>query len=161
MEKKIYSRPYAAEECFTPNQYVAACAVEPVIPSGMDRNHFYIDGLDTGSGEHRHGEDRKCAASTEHVSQLKTLDNPAMQGGGLAQFIENYPHYHIDQGYYDLTTSNACNGQYYTNGSYFSPVVILHGMGTNGKKQYYFLASGPKTSDDPWAYVAPSMKNQS
>lgn len=159
MEKKIYSRPNAAEECFTPNQYVASCAVEPDIPSGYTTNHFYIDGLDNASDRHSHTLDGRCAASNEHVNGLKTLDNKAMQGRGLAKFIENYPNYHIDQGYYDLTASNACNGRSYTDTRYFEPFLILHA--NNGSSQYYFLGQGTKTSDDAWDYVVPSMKNQS
>ena len=160
MEKKIYSRPYATEECFTPNQYVAACAVEPVIPSGMDRNHFYVDGIERNNCNAQ-TKDNICAG-TEHMSRLYTLNElpGSLKGKGLQGYLDAYKnkHIHIDQGYYDLTTSNACNTQNYTNSSYFAPVVLLH---YDNSDRFYFLASGPKTSDDPWAYVAPSMKNQS
>ena len=156
MEKKLYSRPLLRAERFEPQNYVAACAVEPVIPTGYDRNHFYIDGLDTANHSHSHTPDGRCAASTEHTSRLKTFDE---YSGGLAKFLQDWKGAHVDQGFYDLTASNACNGQSYTNGSYFAPVVIIHGGPTSS--QFYFLASGYKDSDDPWAYVTESQKNQS
>ncbi|MBR6988566.1 MAG: hypothetical protein IKH95_01905 [Bacteroidaceae bacterium] len=156
MEKKIYSRPNAAEECFTPNQYVASCTVEPVIPTGMDKDHFYIDGLDTAEHSHSHTPDGKCAASTEHTSRLKEFSD---YNGGLEKFLKDWKQAHVDQGFYDLTTSNACNGQNYTNTSYFSPVVIIHGGPTSS--QFYFLANGYVNSDDPWDYITQSQKNHS
>ncbi len=156
MEKKLYSRPLLRAERFEPQNYVAACTVEPVIPTGYDRNHFYIDGLDTANHSHSHTPDGRCAASTEHTSRLKTFDE---YSGGLAKFLQDWKGAHVDQGFYDLTASNACNGQSYTNGSYFAPVVIIHGGPTSS--QFYFLASGYKDSDDPWAYVTESQKNQS
>lgn len=159
MEKKIYSRPYAAEECFTPNQYVASCAVEPDIPTGYSTDHFYIDGLHHGNNTHHSSDAEGKCSGDEHVNGLKTLDNKAMQGRGLAKFIENYPNYHIDQGYYDLTGGNQGIGQWYTNTRYFEPFLILHPA--NGSSQFYFLGAGTKTSDNAWDYVTPSMKNQS
>lgn len=161
MEKKLYSRPLLRAERFEPQNYVAACAVEPVIPTGYDKDHFYIDGLDTANHSHSHTPDGRCAASNEHTSRLRTLDElpGSMAGTGLEGFLKNYKNAHIDQGFYDLTTSNACNGQSYTNGTYFAPVVILHGGPTSS--QFYFLASGYVHSDDPWAYVTESQKNQS
>ena len=160
MEKKIYSRPYAAEECFTPNQYVAACTVEPDIPTGMDRDHFYIDGL-ARNNCNAHTKDNICAG-TEHMSRLYTLDElpGSLKGKGLQGYLDAYKNnnIHIDQGYYDLTTSNACNTQNYTNKTYFSPVVLLH-YGTSDR--FYFLASGNVHSDDPWDYIPGSVKNQS
>ncbi len=162
MEKKNYSKPFAAEEVFTPNHYIAACAVEPDIPVGYLRDHFYIDGLDTGSNQcRRHSKDGTCAASTEHINGLMTLDqlSGSLKGKGLQGILDTYKNAHIDQGYYDLTASNACNGQRYTNGSYFAPVIILHP--SYNSSQFYFLASGEMTSDNPWDYVTPDMKNQS
>ena len=156
MEKKNYSRPLLRAERFEPQNYVAACAVEPVIPTGYDKDHFYIDGLDTANHSHSHTPDGRCAASTEHTSRLKTFDE---YSGGLAKFLRDWKGAHVDQAYYDLTASNACNGQSYTNGSYFAPVVIIHGGPTSS--QFYFLASGYVNSDDPWAYVTESQKNQS
>ena len=84
MEKKIYSRPYAAEECFTPNQYVASCEEpakgfsfesywDPLIRNSME---LVIDG----------NADGYCEVTYEHIEV----------GGKLAQQGK----YHINQGWY-------------------------------------------------------------
>lgn len=154
--RKEWGSPFGKFQEFTPQEYVAGCTVEPVMPGHMDKDHFYIDGLDTANHSHSHTPDGKCAASTEHTSRLKTFDQ---YSGGLAKFLQDYKGAHVDQGYYDLTTSNACNTQSYTNGTYFAPVVIVHGGPTSS--QFYFLASGYVDSDDPWAYITESQKNHS
>lgn len=161
MGKKLYSRPPLRAERFEPQNYVAACAVEPQIPTGYLRDHFYIDGLDTGNNTCTHSKDGRCAASTEHVNGLQTLDHlsGSMAGTGLEGFLAHYKNAHVDQGYYDLTASNAANGRQYTNTTYFAPVLILHA--SYSSSQFYFLGTGTKTSNDPWDYISPSEKNQS
>lgn len=158
--RKEWGSPLGKFQEFIPQEFVAACAVEPVIPTGYDKDHFYIDGLDTANHSHSHPKDGICAASTEHTSRLKTFDElqGSMAGTGLEGFLKNYKNAHIDQAYYDLTASNACNEQSYTNGAFFAPVVIVHGGPTSN--QFYFLANGYVTSDDPWAYIPEPVKNQ-
>ena len=64
MEKKIYSRPYAAEECFTPNQYVASCE-EPA--KGLSFV-CYWDPLTKNDGLVRDGNaDDYCMVTKEHI----------------------------------------------------------------------------------------------
>lgn len=160
MEKKIYSRPYAAEECFTPNQYVAACPVTPDFPVGRTGDHFYVDGLDNGGKDNctRHTPDGMSGAN-EHISGMKSLAQ--VPGHHDMQWLENnYKNtWHVHQGYYDLTGQQNSEHVPYSDSWPFAPVVVLHLE--NPSNEWYYLAEGHVKTSNPWDYIPGSIKNQS
>lgn len=163
MEKKLYSKPLLTAECFTPQQFVAAC--DTMIPSTQLGVTFWADLVDGRGYNYVIGKDNII-----DNSNLEQFYNGHAPNGGTG-FSGNQLKGHWFENmtlYRDLTGGHFNQGSdRYTNSSIMQPisgyenVAIYITKGAVAKVWIYRGEGGNKPSNPDWQNPSSTFKTMS